>query len=268
MTEERQGSARGRELGEELRRVRRRAGLTGVALARELEWSSAKVSKLEKGWRGTGEGDIGAFLGRCGADKVTRRRVLGMAVEPDLGWFVRPHRERPADELTCLAVHERSAVTVTCYEPFVVPSLLQTDEYARALTDGDPEPRLRRQRDLGQAVCVFYVHEAAFCLPVGDAAVMHGQMVRLAFAADSTVLRVIPVSAGNHRALRHPATVLTFDKDVTALAFAEIDAATVFLDDDRAVKAYQDKHAVLDGLALDTGRSHETLIRWAEVYAR
>jgi len=268
MTNERSSTARGRELGEELRRVRRRAGLTGGALAKELEWSAAKVSKLEKGWRGTTDGDIGVFLGRCGADKATRGQVLRMAAEPDLGWFVRPHWDRLADELTCLAVHERAAVTITCYEPLVVPALMQTAGYARALTGGNPEPRLRRQRELERATCVFYVHEAALHLPIGGPATMHEQMVRLAFAAYPAVLRVIPLSAGGHLALRHPSTVMTFGGGSTPLAFTETDTATVFLDDDSAVQACLDKHAVLDGLALSADRSHETFVRWADGYDR
>ncbi|WP_143193129.1 helix-turn-helix domain-containing protein, partial [Saccharothrix sp. CB00851] len=83
-------SARSRELGEELRRVRRRARMSSGLLAEALGWSLGKLSKLETGSRGTSGWEIGTLLGRCGADKTTRERIMAVATDlerPALRWF-------------------------------------------------------------------------------------------------------------------------------------------------------------------------------------
>jgi len=66
--------------------------------------------------------------------------------------------------------------------------------------------------------------------------------------------------------LRFPSTVMTFGPGVAPVVCTETDTATAFLDDQRAVRSYQDKHAVLDGLALSVERSREVFLSRAEVY--
>src|ERR1051325_3985312 len=81
----RSSSARSRELGEELRRVRHRARMSSALLSEGLGWSLGKLRKLETGSRGTSAWEIGSLLGRCGADKVTRERVMAIANVPGTG---------------------------------------------------------------------------------------------------------------------------------------------------------------------------------------
>ncbi|WP_442974121.1 helix-turn-helix domain-containing protein [Saccharothrix sp. NRRL B-16348] len=67
-------TARSRELGEELRRIRHRARQSSADTAAALGWSLGKLSKLETGSRGTSPWEIGVLTGRLGADKPTRGR--------------------------------------------------------------------------------------------------------------------------------------------------------------------------------------------------
>ncbi|MFC6091753.1 helix-turn-helix domain-containing protein [Saccharothrix lopnurensis] len=92
-------TARSRELGEELRRIRREANLSSGWVSEVLGWSLGKSSKLETGSRGTSVWEIGTLVGRCGADKATRDRILALVAEPDTGSFLRPHHTGP-DDLT------------------------------------------------------------------------------------------------------------------------------------------------------------------------
>ncbi|MBY8853655.1 helix-turn-helix domain-containing protein, partial [Saccharothrix sp. MB29] len=108
-------TARSRELGEELRRIRHRARLPSAVLAESLGWSLGKLSKLETGSRGTSPWEIATLLGRCIADKPTRDRVMAIAHEPDTGTFTRTHSGHP-DTLTALTLHERAATTITTYD--------------------------------------------------------------------------------------------------------------------------------------------------------
>ncbi|GAA3459500.1 hypothetical protein GCM10018963_15130 [Saccharothrix longispora] len=142
-------TARSRELGEELRRVRHRARLSSAVVAEALGWSLGKLSKLETGSRGTSPWEISTLLGHCGADKPTRDRIMVVANEPETGNFLRYHDGSP-DSLLALNLHEQMAQSITAYEPLTVPSLAQTEEYARALT-GDSvvvEARMGRQATL------------------------------------------------------------------------------------------------------------------------
>ncbi len=272
-------TAQSRELGEELRQARKSGGLRGTTFCEELEWSTAKLSKLEKGWRGTSDWEIGTFLGKSGADKATRERVMRLAQEPDVGYFVRRHIGITSDGLLCLVMHQRTALTLTSYDTMVIPGLLQSMAYARSLLEttgaGDVDEvlrvRLERQEHLrGQenVRSTFYVHEAALRLNVGGSRTMHDQMMRLAFMCGwpHVTLRVVPFSAPGHPALRYPSALMTFNRNAKPVAYAESDLTTVFLEEERAIAFYEEKQSVLDALALSTEKSHEVFTHWANVY--
>ncbi|MCS7478407.1 helix-turn-helix domain-containing protein [Umezawaea endophytica] len=273
-------TAQSRELGQELRQARKRGGLRGAAFCDELEWSTAKLSKLEKGWRGTSDWEIGTFLGKSGADKATRERVMRLAQEPDIGYFVRRHTGITSDGLLCMVMHQRSALTLTSYDTMVIPGLLQSVGYARALlettgahdfVDDVMSERLDRQEHLRSqegARSTFYLHEAALRLVVGGSRTMHDQMMRLAFMCKwpHVTLRVVPFTAPGHPALRYPSALMTFTRHAKPVAYAESDLTTVFLEEEGALAFYRDKHAVLDGLALSEEESHDVFTHWANVY--
>ncbi|NUT51395.1 MAG: helix-turn-helix domain-containing protein [Saccharothrix sp.] len=268
-------NAHSRELGEELRRVRHRARMSAANTAEGMGWSLAKLSKLETGSRGTTSWEIATLIGRLGADKATRDRILAIASEPDNGSFLRFHDQVP-DVLTALTLHERLALTITTYEPLTVPSLVQTEDYAYALT-GDRTVTLARmtrqnvlrQQGHGPEMTVF-VHEAALRTTVGDPAVMRDQLLHLALMCgwDKFTPRVVPMSQSSDAVIRNQATLLTFDAPITPLAYAETDAATVFHDDPIAVTRYQAKMRRLASLALSPARSHDLFASWADRYDR
>ncbi|MBB5808188.1 transcriptional regulator with XRE-family HTH domain [Saccharothrix ecbatanensis] len=267
-------TARSRELGEELRRVRHRSRMSSGFVAEALGWSLGKLSKLETGTRGTSPCEIGTLLGRCGADKPTRDRVLAIASEADTGSFLRLHDSSP-DTLTALSVHEHTARTVTVYEPLTVPSVAQTEDYAYALTRNRTltQARMSRQEVLRRTdgpEMVIYLHEASLRLVVGDPKVMRDQLLRLALMGGwpHISLRVIPMTAPSHVALRHPATLMTFATPVKPLAYTETDTATVFHDAPDAISAYQTKIRHLERLVLTPAQSRDVLTRWADAYDR
>lgn len=267
-------TAHSRELGEELRRVRHRARMSSGFVADALGWSLGKLSKLETGSRGTSPWEIGTLLGRCGADKPTRDRILAIASEADTGSFLRLH-EPSSDTLTALSVHEHTARTVTTYEPLTIPSLAQTEDYAYALTrDRDlAQARMNRQdilRRSGGPEMVIYIHEAALRTVVGGSRVMRDQLLRLTLMCGWARIspRVIPMTAPSNVALRHPATLLTFTAPTKPVAYAETESATVFHDDPTAVTAYQAKMRHLERLVLTPAQSRDVLARWADSYDR
>lgn len=251
----RTASAHSRELGEELRRAR--AGASAQRVADRLGWSLPKVSKLEAGTRGTTEWDIAALLTACGADRdaVTRvRRLLSL----DVHAYLRLHGDAWHDELAGVAVHERLAVRVQCYEPLRVPPLLQAT--------ATPADRTARPGLLnGSRHRVFYLRQAVLETGVGGPAEAHEQAVRLEVLSrrDDITVRVLPTSVNGHPVLTHGASLATLPEPSAPVAYVELDVATAFIDDPTAVRAYQEKFEVLDGLALDARQSRRLIDRWA-----
>ncbi|MGM1057869.1 helix-turn-helix domain-containing protein [Saccharothrix sp. Mg75] len=265
-------TARSRELGEELRRVRHRSRMSSAQVAEALGWSLGKLSKLETGSRGTSPWEIGTLLGRCGADKATRDRVLAIAIEADTGNFVR-RNDPTADTLLAVTLHENAARTVASYEPLTVPSLAQTEDYATALTGDRAVARARaaRQEALRRETgprTVIYVHEAALRLVVGGMRVMRDQMLRLTLMCGwaNFSLLVVPMTAHSHGVLRNPATLLTFTPPIKPLAYTETDSATVFHDDPTVIAEYEAKMRALSRLVLPAEQSREVFAHWADAY--
>ncbi|GAA1313692.1 helix-turn-helix transcriptional regulator [Saccharothrix xinjiangensis] len=271
---DRVSTARSRELGEELRRVRKEAGLASPKVSDDLGWSLGKLSKLEKGTRGTSLWEIGTLVGHCGADKATRDRVLALAAEPDTGAFLRLHHI-PPDLLTALNIHENTARAITAYQPLTVPALAQIEDYTRALTDDQDlvQARMDRQEVLYHHTkpgVVLYLHEAALRLVVGGPAVMRDQLLHLALMGgwSHVTVRLIPLTVPAHPVLVHPATLLDLPEPLRPVAYTETDTATVFHDDPDVVAGYRAKMRHLHTLALPADRSREVFSRYADEYDR
>jgi hypothetical protein len=267
------GNAHSRDLGEELRRARRRAKMPSSMAALGMEWSLGKLSKLETGSRGTGVLDIAALLGQYHTDKATREHILTIATERDTGSFLRRH-DRSPDTLAALRVHERIARTVTAYEPLTVPALAQTEDYALALTSDREVARTRMDRQREQQLAcrelVLYLHEAALRVRVGTPQIMRDQLLHLTLMGGwtNTRIRIVPAAGGFDSMLRNPATLLTFDVPARPVAYAEIDSVTVFHDDPDVVAAYQRKMEHLDRIAIAPGESRKMLAGRANAYER
>lgn len=267
-TTSRPSTARSRELGEHLRRARHQSRLSSADTAHALGWSLGKLSKLETGTRGTAPWEIGTLLGRYGIDRATRERVMAVATEPDTGSHLRPHIP-DADVPLIVAIHERTAQTVTTYEGLTIPPLARTKDYARALT-GVPAAATRLERLHPHCVLTIYLHEMALRLPVGTPRTMRDQLLHLTLLGGrpDTALRVVPLGTNLMSALRHSGTLLTFAAPTRPLAYAETDTATVVHDDPQVVDAYETKFQRLADTALDPADTRGVLARYADVYDR
>jgi transcriptional regulator with XRE-family HTH domain len=123
---------------------------------------------------------------------------------------------------------EREAVRIHGWELGTVPGLLQTEDYARALTrsgrpkdsedeiDGLVAARMERQEILvGEAApLLWYVlDESALRHAVGGPAVMRRQLDRLLDVTDTPgiVVQALPFTADNHAGAGGPISVYEFD---------------------------------------------------------
>ncbi|MEV6633957.1 helix-turn-helix transcriptional regulator [Actinoplanes sp. NPDC051470] len=204
-----------RELGDELRRLR--GERRGASVARLLGWSESKLSRIETARTGISEPDLDRLLSTYGAQSDIRDRLHHLARRGrDRVWWT-PYRSSvpaPYDEYVAL---EAEAVALQEWETQIVPGLLQTDEYARAVIEvgadiGDPETIHRRLalRMARQAVLVrdppprltVVLDEAVLHREVGGRGVLRRQLQRLHEASmrPGVELLVLPFSAGAHAA--------------------------------------------------------------------
>ncbi|MFD7652666.1 helix-turn-helix domain-containing protein [Actinosynnema sp. NPDC059797] len=264
----RQSTAHSRELGAHLRLVRRRSEIPFKGLLEILGWSAGKLSKLECGTRGTPASEIAFLLGACGADKMLRERIMALAWETDTGSFVRLHDGSP-DALFGLRVHEEQATGIVSYDPIGIPTLVQTDDYARALTNDEDTVTARVERqDRLTVPSTLFLREAALGTVVGSTQVMRDQLLHLTLLSGTpnTAIRVIPHNRALCAALCHPATLLTLQPPARPLVHVETDLATVFHDAPELVTVYQDRFRQLNRLALDPAESRALLAHWTSHY--
>ncbi len=206
-----------RTLGAALREARIDARFGLRELARRIGVNPALVSNWELGQRIPALEDVAGILGALGIVGDEKQRILQLvrgAAEP--GWFT-PGTQSEPDHLAGLLACERVATSVIEWQPFLVPGLLQTPDYARALFLGDGLPLKEAERQtearmtrrplvVGPGAIPFEVllGETAVRNPVGSAAIMARQ---LRFLADlmatsaKLTLRVVPAHGGAHPGL-------------------------------------------------------------------
>ncbi len=270
----REPTIRSRELGEALRQAMQRAGLTGKQTALALGVTPSFVSMLLSGKRATSEADIAAFLGVCRVKGPERERLLALRREQDTpGWF-QQHGTRLPKQLLTLIDHENKAVTISDFQPMVVPGLLQTAEYARALIretgivppgeiDDRVAARLARQSLFSRerpARFSYYLHEYALRLPVGGPVVLAQQLEHLLRMSGRSYLslRVVPAALGGHAGIAGPFMLMEF-AEFKPVAYLDSQTACLFLERPEEIAAYRGILAALAKTALGEGESQQLI---------
>ncbi|MET9257628.1 helix-turn-helix domain-containing protein [Streptomyces sp. NPDC048182] len=234
---------RRRKLGAELRALRAAAGITSGEAARLVGWHQSKVSRIETGTSGVRPADVRLLLDAYGVHDPRLRELLStLAGAEDAGagrhhWW-HPYRGVLPPAYRDFLSLESQARAMRTLETSVVPGLLQTPEYARAVTraavDGLPDERLDtlvKVRLARQDVLhgdpplrlSAVLDEAVLRRQVGGAGVMARQLTRLVAAArlPHVRLQVLPFSAGAHVGVTGPFVIFSFsstsDLDVVVL---------------------------------------------------
>ena len=213
-----------RRLGAELRRLRERAGLNLDQVAREMEVSPSKLSRVEGGHSPAKLWDVRNLLTLYGVeDEDYRGRVERWVGESRAqGWW-HPYSDASPTDLDHYISLESEAAEVRAYCSLVLQGLVQTEEYARALLvavlpDLDPEEieglvriRLGRQqvmfRDVQRATISIVVDEPVLLRRVGDDSVTLEQWRHLTRLPAEVDLRVRRLDAPLHLAMLGPFTV-------------------------------------------------------------
>ncbi|MEU6703215.1 helix-turn-helix domain-containing protein [Streptomyces wuyuanensis] len=258
-------------LGAELRHARENAGLSQRELGEPLFVSASFIGQLEAGTR------------RMQPD-VARRidEILGTN-----GFFERnclaANKSRYPDHFAEAAEAEAVATTIREYAPLLIPGLLQTEAYARAVfrayqptateavVDELVEARLERARLLDDPTTPMLwtvLDEAVLRRRVGSAAVMAEALGHIGALArrNRVIVQVMPFQAGAHAALDGGLKLMSF-LDAPQLAYVDGLGTGWLLDDPATVDRHKLTYELVTAGALSPRESLALVASVAEDYA-
>lgn len=241
---------RARFLGAELRDARINAGIGVRQLAKMLGIDHAKVSRWENGKQIPKTEDVASVLQAIGVTGEIRTRLLELASQAEQPNWLAAGIPGVAAELSALMEFERTAEAIDGWYPYVLPGLLQTGDYARAIMGGRPMAdtrvamRISRSDILTRRNPVKFtalVGEAALRQPIAEPEVMADQLRRLTEAAHhpNVTVQVVPTRTPWHPGLMGPFVVLRFPK-ARSIVHLEHHRASAFVFDNEDVEAYEE----------------------------
>ncbi|GIE87991.1 helix-turn-helix domain-containing protein [Actinoplanes regularis] len=268
---------RRRRLGVELKRCREAAHLTQQDVSRHFEWHSAKVTRIETARVAVTPRDVRDLLTLyLVEDEEYREALIELARSSrERSWWT-DYKDimRPGNFVGM----EAAATSMRCWEPILIPGLLQTEAYMRALIStgrsADPPQRIDRRISLRLTrqsrlqgehplELALIVDESAIRRRIGGEDVMTAQLEHLIETAKlpNISLQVLPFSAGEHSFLGGPCTLLEY-RDTTHLDVVYLEglAGDYYEEQPTEVARYRQEFERLSTRALD----HRTTIKMIE----
>ncbi|MFH8405454.1 helix-turn-helix domain-containing protein [Streptomyces sp. NPDC018019] len=258
-------SERHRRLGAELRKLRLSAGLSGDRAALLIGADRGRVSNIEAGRVDVPRNGLHKLLRAYGCTEGPLfEGLMAMAQDRGKGWWdaYREVMEQPALDLAEL---EWRAAHIRNHEPLVIPGVLQTAAYARAVCKMFDESdaaidqyvrfRMARQRILDEQHGTPYhavIQEGALRTRVGSAEIMRRQLRRLIELArlPHLTLQIFPFEAGPYSGVSRSFSIYGGPTPALDTVRLEQPVASVVLRDEEHTSRYGKIFAKLTELAL------------------
>ncbi|MCL6301122.1 helix-turn-helix domain-containing protein [Streptomyces kronopolitis] len=259
--------------GTELKRRREDAGLTQEALGAMVFVSGGYIGQFEQAIR---------------KPQLDVAKRIDEVLQTD-GFFERTWRkliddQRYADYFAAAAELERLATKICEFESLLVPGLLQTAAYTRAVAlasnpfaadeyiQDTVRARVDRAAILNDATRPTYwavLHEAALRVPVGGPDVMAEELEHIArlLRERKILVQVLPFSAGAHTQMGKSLKLMEFD-DAPPTSYTEAVYSGNLLDDPAVVKRVQQDYDLIRAAALSPEASRALIESAAEDYKR
>jgi transcriptional regulator with XRE-family HTH domain len=270
-----------RRLGNALRRAREQAGRTQDEAAERIDAAASKISRLELGQSGIKLTDLAVLLDfyRVDGDQAESMYDLARAGRQRGRWS--GYRNVVPDWFRQYVDLEADACEIRWYQPEVIPGILQTEAYVRAMTaTAHPCPtvqeqerhvrvRLERQTILTRAGApdlAFVISESALRRNVGGAGTMRAQLAHLAEIGErpNIELQILPFDAQTYETSSFAFVVLRFDADATSdVIYLEDYTDATYLDRYDAVRAYTRLYSRLQAAASGPVESRALILRTA-----
>jgi transcriptional regulator with XRE-family HTH domain len=282
-----------RQLGRYLRELRNRERLTVKAAAESLEWSEAKIWRIETGQTSLRSFDVEAMCRIYGAPADLTEALMGLAKETKArGWW-HAYGDVIPEGFDVYIGLEEAASQLTWYESELVPGLLQTEDYACTLIEADNpgvdaeeisrrvHVRLARQPLIRRATSPLQLsvalNEGILRRPVGGTQIMAEQLAHLAEVSElpNVSLRVVPFSAGLHSGMMSgPFVILRFPlngdgrESEPATVYMDGFTGALYLDKPNEVERYAQAFDGIWATALDEAKSRILILQAAKELAK
>jgi transcriptional regulator with XRE-family HTH domain len=274
-----------------LRRSREAANLTQDQVAAEMDWSLSKLIRIEAGQVSISTNDLKAILTLY---EVTEAKEISELLElarvsrqrPWWSGYKDRYEDRLAPHVFSYIGLEAETSSMRTFDPLLVPGLLQTPAYARAIVrevspyqrsadelEAIVQIRLTRQREvLGRAdppEFLVVLDEAALRRPVGGAETMREQLRQLAASEEQAHLtvKVLPFSTGPYPAMYGPFVILEFPTQADSpVVFLENAFSGDVLERAEDVGPYRRAFEKISEMALSTKESARLLNKVADEF--
>jgi transcriptional regulator with XRE-family HTH domain len=256
--------------GARLRMLREAAGVSPLQAAQHLRCDKSKISRLECGKVPLKERDVLDLLdlyGAAPAERSAATELVGLSNQS--GWWERYDSSVVPDWFDKLIGLQEGASVIWTYELQLIPGLLQTREYAFAVTQkGFPledrldletrvDLRVKRQaildRENGPRLWAL-IDSRVLDRQFGSAQVMREQISHLVTLLDHprVTLQIVPEDFVN---LGTPVTLLRFPLDLPDIVYLEYPSGALYLDRPKETEHFR---AQLDPLAMTAYTPEET----------
>src|SRR5216683_1238047 len=241
-------------IGVELMRYRHEAGYTLVEAGDHSGISRAKLNHMENGRQQQDPADIAKLLKVYGTERHDIDRLPSLTGRADeAGWWA-PWAQVVPDWMRTIVGLEGLAVREFVFEPIILPGLLQTEDYARAVTADTPRVRpdhgerfvgfrMARAARLTDAERPLKLHavitEGALRLAVGTPELRCAQFEHLVAMAGlpNVTIQVVRPDDGLHDAITGQFAVLDFE-NVRSIGYVEMHDGSVYVQDPEQVETY------------------------------
>ncbi|GAA2424235.1 helix-turn-helix transcriptional regulator [Actinomadura vinacea] len=281
MSSLRQSTVGVRGLGAELRELRKARQLSGRKVAGQLGWQVSKISRIENGKQGIKVEDVASLLVVYGVTGEERSRLLSTAERANNpGWW--ETNGGLSDESRTLIQLEATATQIIEVQPLVIPGLLQTPDYTRAVMKScdvpEPEVEVRVVARMGRQAILSrdepptlhaIVDEMALRRALGSSRTMARQLRRLTEAAEepNVTLRVLPFTLGGHPGLDGPFIVMDFAR-AKPVVYLDHKLSGLFLEEPAHVAFFRQQADTLTEMAMSLAESIDFVARLAREHDR
>jgi transcriptional regulator with XRE-family HTH domain len=270
-------TVRRRQLMAELRRLREATRLTQEDVAGQLDWHPTKVMRIETGRTAPHPNDVRVMLdvyGLTDADAVVGLIKLAKDARQRGWWY--SYRDVLLNRYEFFIGLESEAASIRDFELAMIPGLVQTQDYARALIRGlmtfdaaeierRVEVRMTRQELLAKPdrpELWAILDEAAVRRVVGGRAIMRAQLLHLAHSSEhgQTTIQVVPYGAGPHPGLAGPFIVVGFAEPAEPeVVYMETMGGNLYVDKPEEVSLYTTAFDQLRAVALSPAQTRDML---------
>ncbi|MFD0360472.1 helix-turn-helix domain-containing protein [Nocardia sp. GCM10030253] len=283
-----------RQLGRYLRELRLQSGMTIAEAAQLIERGSSTLQRLEKG---TADRirvlDVEALCRVYGADETTTAALIGLAQQAKAKSWWHEFGDLIPENFDVYMGLEAAARRLTSYQVELVPGLLQTSDYARAVirlgvpdeTEADHERRVQMRmhrqvlitRKARPAAVDIVLHETVLRRVIGGRRIMSAQLRHLADTGTrpNATIRILPFTAGVPSGkLTGPFTILDFGTDAKGekveptVVYAPSFTGDMYLEKEDDLRRYDQAYEAIQRAALDASDSKDLLRQVAREYER